>query len=52
MNTPTKDGMVKMVRIDDDAHVRLVKRGRYDQTMSSIIRELLDMADKLEKGKK
>lgn len=49
---PTKDGMVKMVRIKDDVRVRSVKPGRCDQTMSGIICELLDMADKLEKGEK
>jgi hypothetical protein len=49
---PTKDGMVTVVRIDDDVHVRLVKSGRYDRRMSCVICELLDMADKLEKGTK
>lgn len=44
--------MAKMVRIGEDVHARLVKRGRYSQTLSDIIRELLDMADKLERAKK
>jgi predicted CopG family antitoxin len=53
MNTPDREvEMVKMVRIEEDVHSRLVKRGRYEQTMSDIIRELLDIADKLDKGRK
>lgn len=40
--------------LNKDVHARLVQRGRYSQTLSDIIRELLDMADKMEgvKGKK
>lgn len=53
MNTSDKDTeMVKMVRIEEDVHSRLTQRGKYTQTMSDIIRELLDIVDKLEKGKK
>jgi hypothetical protein len=52
MSTDIDLGKRKMIGVEEDVHARLVKRGRYDQTMSDIIREILDALEKFEKGKK
>jgi hypothetical protein len=42
---------LKTIKVTEDVHARLGKRGRYDQTMDGIIREMLDTLDKKEKTK-
>jgi predicted CopG family antitoxin len=40
---------LKTIKVSDDIHSKLVKRGRYDQTMNDIISELLKIAEERKK---
>jgi len=36
---------LKTIKVSEDIHSKLVKRGRYDQTMNDIIKDLLEIAE-------
>lgn len=43
---------VKNIKVKDETHARLGRRGHYFQTMNQIITETLDTLEEFEKGKK
>ena len=43
-------GAVKNIKVTDDIHQKLSRRGRYGMTMNEIIKELLDVVESKKKN--